>query len=110
MQIQVHYQGIDSSEWINQFINRKMEKVNRYLTPAAVIQVHLKFANNLYSTTIEINSANHKNYAFTADGENLYESFAAATDKAVRVLGEEKRRIKDRINSRFYSLKKNYAA
>lgn len=110
MQVQVHYQGIDSSEWIDQFINRKMEKVKRYLTPAAVIQVHLKFSNNLYSTMIEINSANHKNYAFNADGENLYESFASATDKASRVLNEEKKKLKDRINSKFFSLKKGYAA
>lgn len=110
MQVQVHYQGMDSSEWIDQFITRKISKLNRYLNEASAIHVHLKLDNRNYATTLEIHCNHHRNYAFHALGGNLYESFSMAIDKASRVLNEEKRRFKDRINSRYYSLKKQHAA
>jgi ribosomal subunit interface protein len=110
MQVQVHYQGMDSSEWIDQFITRKLSKLERYLTPASVIHVHLKLDHRNYTTTLEVNCNHHRNYAFNSVGENLYESFSQAIDKAARVLNEEKRKFKDRINGRFFSLKKDHAA
>lgn len=110
MQVQVSYQGLDSSPWIDQFITRKMEKLKRYLNPASIIQVHLKLDKICYSTTLEVHSTNHKSYAFSSEGDNLYESFSTAIDKAARVLNEERRKIKDHINSKYFSLKKGVAA
>lgn len=106
MQVQVHYQGMESSQWIDQFISRKLDKLNRYLSPASVIHIHLKFANRMYSTTMEIHNP-IKDYAFSSNGENLYESFSSTMDKASRALGEQKRKLKDKINARFFSLKKD---
>lgn len=104
MHVQIHYQGLESSQWINQFINGKVEKLDRYLTPASKIHVHLKFENRNYVTCIDVHSPNH-NYAFRSDGDNLYESFSLAIDKAARSLGEQKRRLKDKIHNKFNSLK-----
>lgn len=108
MQVQIHYQGLDNSPWMDQFITRKVSKLNRYLNSAASLQVHLKFVNRKYVTSLAIHNLNH-DYAFTADGENLYESFSLATDKATRALGEHKRMIKDKINRKYYSLKQAVA-
>lgn len=104
MHVQVHYQGLDNSPWMDQFITNRVAKLERYLGTAASIQVHMKFFKNQYLTTLAIHDRSH-DYAFSSDGDNLYESFAIAVDKASRVLGEQKRRIKDRINRRYVSLK-----
>jgi len=97
MQIQVHYQGLDNTPWMDQFITNRVAKLNRYLNPSASIQIHLKMEGQLYVTSLAIHNMNH-DYAYTAQGENLYESFQLATDKAARALGEQKRMLKDRIH------------
>jgi ribosomal subunit interface protein len=100
MQIQIHYQGLDHTPWMDQFISQRVSKLNRYLNSAAKIHVHLKIENRKYITTLSIHNMNH-DYAFTSPGENLYESFQVATDKAARTLGEYKRKIKDKIHRKF---------
>ncbi len=108
MQVQIHYQGMDSSQWMDQFISNKVAKLHRYLSNSATIQVNLKFENKNYTTSLSIHNLNH-DYAFSADGVNLYESFSNAADKATRSLGEHKRMLKDKINRRFFSLKSSMA-
>jgi ribosomal subunit interface protein len=100
MQVQVHYQGLDSSPWMDQFITRKVSKLSRYLSPSASLHVNLRFENRVYTTSLAIHNLYH-DFAFSADGENLYESFSSATDKATRSLTEQKRRVKDKIHRKF---------
>lgn len=104
MQVQVHYQNLENSPWMDQFIERRVSKLNKYLAQSASIQVNLKYSNRSYVTSLAIHNPYH-DYAFTSEGANLYESFSLAIDKAARTLGEQKRKIKDKINKRFFSLK-----
>ena len=108
MQVQVHYQGLVNTPWMDQFITKRVSKLDRYLSPSSSIHVHLKFVNRQYVTTLAIHNINH-DYAFTSDGQNLFESFTLATDKATRALGEHKRKIKDKINRKFFSIKQAVA-
>lgn len=108
MQIQVHVQGSSHSPWMDEFITKRVGKLKRYLNPASSVQVFIKFENQVYSTTLGIHN-NNKDYAFSAEGENVYESVASAIDKANRVLSENKRKIKDKINRRYVPLR-NFAA
>jgi putative sigma-54 modulation protein len=109
MQVQVHFQGLDSTPWMNQFITSRVAKLERYLNPSARIHVHLKFSNRKYITSLSIHNINH-DYAYTSDGQNLFESFTLATDKATRALGEHKRMIKDKINRKYQPLKQQAVA
>jgi ribosomal subunit interface protein len=104
MHVQVHYQNLDNSPWVDQFIERRMNKIDKYLAQSASVQVNLKYVNKSYVTSLAIHNPYH-DYSFTSEGGNLYESFSEAIDKAARVLGEHKRKIKDKINKRFSSLK-----
>lgn len=106
MHVQVRYQGLENSQWMNDFINTRVSKLNRYLGQSASIQVNMKYENKnkSYVTSIAIHNPYH-DYAFTTVGVNFYESFAAAVDKALRTLGEHKRKIKDKINKKYISLK-----
>ena len=100
MQIQVHYQGLEHTPWMDDFINARVSKLDRFLTPAAHVQVHIKLLNSQYVTSLSVHNQRH-DYAFSSDGVNLYESFSTAILKASRVLSEEKKKIKDRIHRRF---------
>ncbi len=103
MQVQVHYQGLDNSPWMEQFISKRVSKLERYVNNSATVMVNLKFENRTYVTSLAIHNLNH-DYAFTSEGENLYESFSSAIDKATRSLAEHKRMIKDKINRRYVPL------
>lgn len=105
MQVQVHYQGVDHSRWLDEFLTRKVSKLDRFLAQTSPVHVYLKHDGPLYQTTIEAHGFN-RDFAFESNGDNLYESFSTAIDKAVRALSEEKRRLRDKINSRFFSLKR----
>lgn len=102
MQIHVHYQGFGHSPWMDQLIIKKVNKLERYLSPSAQVDVFLKVDENCFFTTMVVH--NRKNHdAFTAEGYNLFESFSKATEKAVRVLSEHNRKLKDRIHRKFVS-------
>lgn len=104
MQIHVHYQGLNHSPWMEEFITKKVGKLSRYLSPSATVNVFMKNENQITSTTLSIHNPNH-DYAFTGNGENVYESVSSAIDKANRVLSENKRRLKDRLARRSSNLR-----
>lgn len=108
MHIQIHYQGIESTPWMDEFMTARVQKLNRYLGPAASVQVHLKVIKDQYVTLLSIHNLRH-DYAYTSEGNNLYESFSLAVDKATRVLSEEKKKIKDRIHRRFSTPEAGFA-
>src|SRR5687767_12460201 len=105
MHVQVHYQGMENSPWVDQFITRKISRLDRYLGNGSSVQVHLRHDKKGYSTSLAIHHPWH-DYAFSSNGDNLYESFTAALDKALRSLGDQKKKIKDRINKKFFSINK----
>ena len=108
MQVQVHYQGIEPSPWVDQFIARKIEKLDRYLGQAATVHIFLKFENRQYHTMLSIHGL-FKDHAFSSNGENLYESFTLAMDKATRSLGEQKKKVKDKIHRKLFTLNRDLA-
>ncbi len=103
MQVQVHYQGLVNSPWMEQFISKRVSKLQRYLSKSASILVNIRFENKKFVTSLAIHNTNH-DYAFSATGENMYESFSSSIIKATRALAEQKRMIKDKINRKFTSL------
>lgn len=105
MHVQVHYQNLKNTPWVEEFVEKRVSKLDRYLAQSANVQVNVKYRNQSYVTSLVIHNPQH-DYAFNAEGANLYEALAQVVDKASRVLGEHKRRIKDKIHRRFFSLKK----
>lgn len=105
MHVQVHYQNLKNTPWMDEFVEKRVSKLDRYLAQSANVQVNLRYQNQGYVTSLVIHNPQH-DYAFNVTGGNLYESLAEAVDKAARVLGEHKRRVKDKIHRRFFSLKK----
>lgn len=105
MQMQVYYQGIDVSPALDQHMSEKLEKLKRFLDASAPVGIYLRQdAKDLFSISLNVH-AFHKDFSFHAKSLNVYDGFAQALDKAQRVLSEEKRQLKDKINRRFRPLK-----
>lgn len=104
MHVQVHYQNLENSPWTDKFIEDRVSRLNKYLSQSSSVQVNLRYENRSYVTSLAIHNPHH-DYAFSTEGMNLYESLSLAIDKAVRSLGEQKKRMKDKINKKFFSIK-----
>jgi ribosomal subunit interface protein len=105
MQIQVFYQNLKCSSGMEKFILKKVAKLDRYLSRSCQVLVSFRATDeHTFSTSLAIHHTHH-DYAFTAEGENLYESFSLAMEKATRTLSEQKRNLRDRINKRFFSVR-----
>ena len=105
MHVQVHYQNLENSPWMDEFIESRVNKLKKFLPDSASVQVNLCHdKNNKYVTNLAIHNPHH-DYAFTSEGANLYESFSLAIDKAKRSLGDHKQKVKDKINKKLFSIK-----
>jgi len=107
MNVQVNYQNLKNSQWVDDFVYKKVEKLSTFLDRSSSVQVHVKHDKSGYVTSLAIHYPQHE-LAVSAVGENLYEALGEAVEKARRVLRTQKDKIKNRINKRFYSLKKSY--
>jgi ribosomal subunit interface protein len=105
MHLQVHYQDMKNTPWVNQFVEKRVNKLDRYLAQSANVLLNVKYKKQNYATSIVIHHS-HQQYAFSAEAANLFEALSEVLNKAHRVLGEQKRKVKDKINRRYFSLKK----
>ena len=103
MRVQIYYDNLNSSTWTDDFIESRVQKLGKYLNPSVLIHVNLKMDKKVYSTNIVIHHS-HNDYAFVAEGENLFESFTMALEKAMRTMGVEKRKLKLRVNKKYSDL------
>lgn len=99
MQIQVLFEGIESSPWFDEFIARRAARLERFAPPSSIISVSFRVEDGLYVTSLSIRD--HHNYFFTANAETLYESFSIAMERAIRELTKEKQRLKQKINRKY---------
>ena len=106
MNIKIHYENLDNSPWMDQFVENQLNKLNRYLSQSASVQVSLSCdKNHNYLTSLAIHNPHH-DYAFSTEGPSLYESMSLAIEKAVRALSEQKQIVKDKINRKLFSINK----
>ena len=103
MRVQIFYDNLNSSTWTDDFIENRVKKLEKYLNPSALIHVNLKWDKKVYSTKVVIHHS-HTDYAFGAEGENLFESFTMALEKAMRTLRDEKHKLKLKVNRRYSDL------
>lgn len=96
MHIRVHYEGAEQSPWMDQLMTKKVIKLSRYLSPTAKLDIFVRqLEKTAFQTRIHVESARHV-FDFQSEGDNIYESFSGAVDKASRSLSDHKRRFKEK--------------
>ena len=81
---------------MDQFFEKRLARLDRFLSPATNVQLNVKYVNKCYQTSLLIRSK-VKDYAFSSEGLNLFESFSEVVEKAVRVLSEQQRKMRSRF-------------
>lgn len=93
MIIRIQYQGIDGSPWMEEYMEGKLARLERYLSPDALIVVDL--GDN--TTELYIQNLSHE-YEFSDEGGDLFEAFSTVLEDALRILRTEHQRIINKIH------------
>ena len=93
MIIRIQYQGISGSPWMDQYMEGKLARLERYLSPEAIIVIEL--GNK--SIQLFIQNMKHE-YDFNDEGEDLYEAFSKVLVTAARILKLDHQRIINKIH------------
>lgn len=96
MQVQLHFQDIRHSLWMDQFLEKRLARLERFLPPTSVVHLNLKFDNERYHGQMLIHHP-LKEYAFSGEGASVIESFMQLMDRAVGSLSDQRRKMKAKM-------------
>lgn len=100
MRAQTHYKELEQSPWMDQLIMKKINKLDRYLSPDSLVTINFTESRGLYLATILISNGKNQQ-EFSGEGLNLYEAFSASLEMAVKTLSEHRRKLKKKVQERF---------
>jgi ribosome-associated translation inhibitor RaiA len=96
MNIDLHFDQVRHSPWLDQFLEKRLERLEKFLRPDDLVKLNLKSQKDYFETHLSIHHVS-KTFDFSATGESLFESFFKVIDQALRVLNENnKKRIQKR--------------
>lgn len=99
MKTRIVYQGISGTRWMDEYMEGKLARLERYLSPEADVFVLL--SENKTQLTIH----HHKHeYEFNDEGADLFEAFSVVLEEALKLLRVEHQRIINKIHHRSLSL------
>jgi ribosomal subunit interface protein len=91
MNIQLHFDEIRHSPWLDQFLEKRLERLEKFLRPEDQVKLNLKGQNNVFESHLCIQNVS-KAIDFSATGDSLFESFSKVIDQAFRALSENKKK------------------
>lgn len=91
MNIQLHFDEIRHSPWLDQFLEKRLERLEKFLRPEDRVKLILRGENNIFESRLCIQKVS-KEIDFSARGDSLFESFSKVIDQAFRVLSENKKK------------------
>ncbi len=91
MNIQLHFDEIRHSPWLDQFLEKRLERLEKFLRPEDQVKLILRGQNNIFESHLHIQNVS-KEIDFSATGDSLFESFSKVIDQAFRALRENKKK------------------
>lgn len=95
MEMRIHYQGTGESPWMNEYLESKVGRLERYLPSGALVRIELS------PTKCRISVTTHKHdYQFLAEGNDSFEAFTHSFEDALRSLRFDHQLTMNRIHHR----------
>jgi putative sigma-54 modulation protein len=94
MQLSITFRHMDASDFLKQYAQEKVERVNRYLDRAGEAHVVLSLERHLHNADIQIHSG-----TFTLRGREKSEDMYASIDLAMDKIEKQLRRYKDKLKN-----------
>jgi len=90
MNIQLHFDQIRHSPWLDQFLEKRLERLEKFLRPDDRVHLNVKGNGEHFESHLSVQHSSKK-FDFSAQGENLFESFSQVLNAALRALSEERK-------------------
>lgn len=101
MEVRLIYQGTEGSPWMKEYMERQLERLERYLSSSAVIFIN--FTSGPVTSSAQLEIQNHKKkFSFESSGADIFEAFSKTLDKACRLMKIEHKRQLRRIQQKLF--------
>lgn len=97
MIIRIQYQGVSGSPWMREYMEGRIARLERYLSPTAQIIIDLISDSGKILTSFTVRTLRHE-YCIKKDGDDLFEAFTAALEEAARILRRDHMRLREKMH------------
>ncbi|MES2527908.1 MAG: HPF/RaiA family ribosome-associated protein [Bdellovibrionota bacterium] len=101
MDIRIRYQGVEGSPWMKQYMERQIERLDRYLSTGTVIFIELIHGPVSSCSNLRIQS-HKKSFSFEGCGGDVFEAFTKTLEEACRLMKLEHKRQLSRFHQRLF--------
>lgn len=100
MEVRIEYQGIEGSPWMREYLESKLARLERYLSPGSHIDIYLISEADQCFSRFKVRTLRHE-YSFDKEGSDIYEAFTSALDEASLILRREHLKIRQKYHHQF---------
>lgn len=100
MEIRIQYQGVDGSPWMEEYMEGKLARLERYLSSGAEIEINLISQGDRCYTHFKVKSLHHEHH-LEKEGCDIFEAFTLALEEAAMVLRREHLKVHQKFNKEF---------
>ncbi len=95
MQIKISSKHMELTPAIEEYAEKKVERLTRYFDRVQQVDVVIDKVKNGYSVEIIVDVEKHEPFISTSNHDNLYASIDLVVDRSVRQLTDHKSRLRD---------------
>jgi len=95
MQIKISSKHMTITPPIQEYVQKKAEKLSRFFDRIQQIDVVIDKARNGYTTEVITDVEHHKPFVATGEHQDLYAGIDLTVDRAIRQLKEHKEQLRD---------------
>lgn len=99
MKVSVAYHQVDNSEALNDFIGKKVNKLNRFVQNNVPIKWVLEKKGKSYSSSAKVNVFGNEHYV-QAKSDNVYSSVSMAYEKLREKIQKNKAKISRSVHNK----------
>ena len=103
MQVSVAYHQVDNSKALNQFIEKKVNKLNRFVQNNVPVNWVLEKKGKHYSSSAKINVFGNEHYVH-AESDNIYSSVSMAYEKLREKVQKNKAKISRSVHNKSFHI------
>ncbi len=100
MDVRIRFQGGGESPWMNKYLESKLSHLGRYLPSDSLVFLIISQLAEKCSTELVVRTPKRE-YIFTAEGNDVFESFSEVLEESSKYLRIEHAKLKLRIHRKF---------
>jgi ribosome-associated translation inhibitor RaiA len=96
MTVRIQYEGVKQSPWMKEYMERKVSRLERYLSTGSQIIIELISSTGKCITHLKVKTLKHT-YDFEKEGPDLFAAFTETLEEAAKVLRSDHMKLLRRV-------------